>query len=64
MLGLFYQSSFQVPDVRFRQVLILAREEDDLVPEVLVEMALHPVAHRLGFPDLDGARSALSIKPS
>ena len=50
--------------MRLRKILILAREEDDLIPEVLVEMALQSVANTFGLTDVDGTFPALGVVTS
>jgi hypothetical protein len=47
-----------------RKILILARKEDDLIPEVPVEMALQSVANTFGLADVDGTLPAFGVVTS
>ena len=58
---LFNQASFKVTDVGLRQVLILADEENDMVPKVLFQMAFQSIPDGLRFADINGILSALGI---
>ena len=50
--------------MRFRQILILAREEHDLIPEVFVELALQSVANTFRFANVDRRFTALGVVTS
>ena len=47
-----------------RKILILTREEDELIPEILVELILQSVANTFRFADVDGRFTTLGLVTS
>jgi len=45
MFRLLDQAAFEVANVRLREILVLADEEDDMVPKVLFEMTFDPISN-------------------
>jgi hypothetical protein len=64
LFGLFDQPTFKIPDVSFGQVLVLAREEDDLVPKVFAEVIFQSVTNGFRLADIYGALAGFRIDPS